>query len=116
MKIQKDRLVDEFTSAITAYQTVQRKTIDLEKNAVRLARQQNQANIKPPNSGANNSNSGSYNGNNPSSLFEDNFVSNKQVSNIQMQEEIDLQALEEQESTIRELEVNYSYWNRVRFE
>ena len=31
LKIQRDRLVDEFTAALTAFQAVQKKTVELEK-------------------------------------------------------------------------------------
>ena len=94
MKIQRERLVDEFTAALTAFQTVQRKTMDIEKNAFRQAQANNIKIAKPP--GSKNSNK---------SIFEDNFVNNRGPTQTQMQEEIDLQALEEQERTIRDLEV-----------
>lgn len=108
LKIQRDRLVDEFTAALTAFQAVQRKTVELEKNAVRQARAGAVNISKPPgssNHSANNSQSSA------SHMFEDNFTSNKgqnqQSFQLQaQQEEVDLQALEEQERTIRELEVN----------
>jgi syntaxin 7 len=112
LKIQRDRLVDEFTSALTAFQAVQRKTVDLEKNAIRHARaatNQNQIS-KPPGGSNNSSGNNSYN---TTSLFEDNFVNSKGSSGganqtqIQMQEQVDLQALEEQEQSIRELEVRF---------
>lgn len=110
LKIQRDRLVDEFTTALTAFQAVQRKTVDLEKNAVRQARGANVALSKPP--GSNNSSMGSYN---TSSMFEDNFVSGNQRGQTQeqLQEEIDLQALEDQERTIRELEENIVSVNEI---
>lgn len=97
--------MDEFTAALTAFQAVQRKTVELEKNAVRQARGAVQIS-KPPS--ANNSQSNSAN------LFEDNFTSASNKSNLQMQaqqEEVDLQALEEQERTIRELEVDLMHIN-----
>lgn len=105
MKIQRDRLVDEFTAALTAFQSVQRKTVDLEKNAIRQARSANVALNKPP--GSNHSSMGNYT---TASMFEDNFVSGNQRGQTQeqLQEEIDLQALENQERTIRELEVGIS--------
>lgn len=106
LKIQRDRLVDEFTSALTAFQAVQRKTVDYEKNALKEARShvnQSQPIARPPQQG-NRSNGSSY-GNGP---FEDNFVgmgmSQQSQQQAQMQEDIDLQALEEQERNIRELE------------
>lgn len=100
LKIQRDRLVDEFTAALTAFQAVQRKTVELEKNAVRQARGAVHIS-KPPGSSHQSTNSQS----NSSSMFEDNFINNKGQTQQQMQEEVDLQALEEQERTIRELEV-----------
>lgn len=78
----------------------------MEKNAVRQARAGAVNISKPPgsNNSANNSQSSA------SHMFEDNFTSNKgqnqQSFQLQaQQEEVDLQALEEQERTIRELEV-----------
>lgn len=105
LKIQKDRLVDEFTAALTAFQAVQKKTVDIEKNQLRMARANNFNIPKPPGSSQNTNNK---------SFFMDTFTSsnsNKSDSGqmqTQMQEEIDLQALEEQERTIRELEVSSS--------
>lgn len=105
LKIQRDRLVDEFTAALTAFQAVQKKTVELEKNAVR----QSKAHIsipKPPSNKTNNSYS--------DSPFENNFVDNRgQTQAQQQQEEIDLQALEEQERTIRELEENIVGVNEI---
>lgn len=100
LKIQKDRLVDEFTAALTAFQAVQKKTVDIEKNQYRQARSNNYNIAKPPSS----QNKGG---------FFDNFSSppgnrttqGSMQMQTQMQEEIDLHALEEQERTIRELEV-----------
>lgn len=107
MKIQRDRLVDEFTASLTAFQAVQKKTIDLEKNAVRQAK----ANVpipKPP------SNRSTNNSGFSDSPFENNFIENRGQTQAQMQqEEIDLQALEEQERTIRELEENIVGVNEI---
>ncbi|XP_058831456.1 syntaxin-7 [Topomyia yanbarensis] len=112
LKIQRDRLVDEFGAALTAFQSVQRKTVDLEKNAIRLARGAHVTLNKPP--GSNNSSMGSYNN---SSMFEDNFVTSSHgqrgQTQEQLQEEIDLQALESQEQTIRELEENILSVNEI---
>lgn len=101
LKIQKDRLLDEFSSAVSAFQAVQKKTVDIEKSQYRQARSNNVSISKPPSSQAN-SNS------NKSSFFMDTFSSSTnggQQMQTQMQEDIDLQALEEQERSIRELEV-----------
>lgn len=112
LKIQKDRLVDEFTAALTAFQAVQKKTVDIEKNQYRQARS-NKINLaKPPGSQNGSSNKGTF--------FMDTFASNSNNNNnisnksqqqsqmqTQLQEDIDLQALEEQERTIRELEVRF---------
>ncbi|KAG5681065.1 hypothetical protein PVAND_010531 [Polypedilum vanderplanki] len=107
LKIQRDRLVDEFTAALTAFQAVQKRTVDLEKNAIRQAK----ANVtlpKPPSSNKSTSNSFSE------SQFENNFVDNRGPTQAQLQqEEIDLQALEEQERTIRELEENIVGVNEI---
>lgn len=110
LKIQKDRLVDEFTAALTAFQAVQKKTVDIEKNQYRQARSNNFNLAKPPKSQAN-----------KNASFFDDFSpppSNKTSQGTmqmqsQMQEEIDLQALEEQERTIRELEDNINGVNEI---
>lgn len=105
LKIQRDRLVDEFTSALTAFQAVQRKTVDIEKNAVRQARANSYNINKPP--GSNNNNQGNK------SFFEDNFITRKGPTQTQMQEDIDLDALEEQERAIRKLEENIVGVNEI---
>lgn len=113
LKIQRDRLVDEFTAALNAFQKVQQKTVDLEKNAVRQARGAHVTLNKPP--GSNHSSMGSSANYNNASMFEDNFVSGQRgQTQEQLQEEIDLQALENQERTIRELEVRYDDDYQVR--
>lgn len=115
LKIQRDRLVDEFTAALTAFQAVQRKTVDLEKNAVRQARGAHVALSKPPGSNHSSMGSGGTGSNyNNASMFEDNFVSGQRgQTQEQLQEEIDLQALENQEQTIRELEENILSVNEI---
>ncbi|EDW72787.1 uncharacterized protein Dwil_GK17194 [Drosophila willistoni] len=125
LKIQRDRLVDEFTAALTAFQSIQRKTADIEKNALRQARAQNYNISHPPggsnsSSARNNSNSNSHNASSNNS-FEDNFFNHKssqqsqqqQQIQTQMQEQVDLQALEEQEQAIRELENNIVGVNEI---
>lgn len=112
LKIQRDRLVDEFTAALNAFQKVQQKTVDLEKNAVRQARGAHVTLNKPP--GSNHSSMGSSANYNNASMFEDNFVSGQRgQTQEQLQEEIDLQALENQERTIRELEENIVSVNEI---
>lgn len=105
LKIQKDRLLDEFAAAVSAFQAVQKKTVDIEKNQYRQARSNNVAIPKPPGGslGAN-SNKGSF--------FMETFSAPQQSGQMQsqLQEDIDLQALEEQERTIRELEVRSTYF------
>lgn len=103
LKIQKDRLLDEFAAAVSAFQAVQKKTVDIEKSQYRQARSQNVAIPKPPGSSGNNSNKGSF--------FMDTFSAPQQSGQMQsqLQEDIDLQALEEQERTIRELEVGSNF-------
>ena len=103
--------MDEFTSALTAFQAVQRKTVDYEKNALKQARSHAHQSVpiaRPP-PGSRGHTSSSYN-NGP---FEDNFVSQQNQQQAQMQEEIDLQALEEQERSIRELEENIVGVNEI---
>ncbi|KAM7357827.1 syntaxin 7 isoform 1-T2 [Cochliomyia hominivorax] len=130
LKMQRDRLVDEFTAALTSFQVcyyffyckfdltaaltsfqaVQRKTVDIEKNQVRQARANHYNIAKPPGS-SNNASNGSNN-----SFFEDNLFGRKsqqQQQQTQMQEDIDLQALEEQERAIRELEENIVGVNEI---
>lgn len=109
LKIQRDRLVDEFAAAITSFQSVQRKFVDLEKQSVRQAYENKPIALKPPGSAGGGSNSSQTNG---FSAFEDNFVS-RGPTQAQMQEEIDLQALEEQERSIRELEENIVSVNEI---
>lgn len=84
--------------------------MDIEKNQVRQARA-NQYNIAKPPGNTTNASNGSNN-----SFFEDNLFGRKsqQQHQTQLQEEIDLQALEEQERAIRELEVfTYSIHNYI---
>lgn len=109
LKIQRDRLVDEFTASLTAFQAVQRKTVELEKNAIRQAKAANAVLPKPP--GSNKSTNNSYH--ESTGPFENNFLDNKGPTQMQMQEEFDLQALEEQERTIRELEDNIVGVNEI---
>ncbi|CAD7002306.1 syntaxin-7 [Ceratitis capitata] len=116
LKIQRDRLVDEFTAALTAFQALQRKTVDIEKNAVRQARSHSYNISKPPGTNSSNGSGGTSGSNNSGSFFEDNFFnrkSNQSQQQTQMQEEIDLQALEEQERQIRELEENIVGVNEI---
>lgn len=103
LKIQKDRLLDEFASSVSAFQAVQKKTVDIEKSQYRQARSQNVTIPKPPGSQGSNSNKGSF--------FMDTFSSPQQSGQMQsqLQDDIDLQALEEQERTIRELEVSIDF-------
>lgn len=108
LKIQKDRLVDEFTAALTSFQALQTKFVELEKNAVR--QQKNAAGVtiaKPP---ASKNFAGRFGESAPNLVDDFGSSSNQQ---IQMQEEIDLQALEEQERTIRELEDNIVGVNEI---
>lgn len=63
---------------------------------------------KPPGSNKLTSNSAESSG-----PFENNFIDSKGPTQIQMQEEVDLQALEEQERTIRELEDNIVGVNEI---
>lgn len=98
--------LDFHANHINCLQLVQRKTVDIEKNAVRQARANSYNISKPP--GSNNNSQGSN-----KSFFEDNFINRKGPTQTQMQEEIDLQALEEQERAIRELEVCIYHFCRL---
>jgi syntaxin 7 len=82
--------------------------VDLEKNAIRQAKAANATILKPPGS-----KSASNSFPDSSGPFENNFIDSKGPSQVQMQEEIDLQALEEQERTIRELEDNIVGVNEI---
>ncbi|XP_067644335.1 syntaxin-7 [Eurosta solidaginis] len=116
LKIQRDRLVDEFTAALTAFQGVQRKTVDIEKNAVKQARAHSYNISKPPGTNSSSGGRSTSGSNNSGSFFEDNFFnrkSNQSQQQTQMQEEIDLHALEEQERQIRELEENIVGVNEI---
>lgn len=114
LKIQRDRLVDEFAAALTAFQSVQRKFVDLEKHAVRQAYENKNIAINKPPPGSKGS-SGSGGGSSSFSVdpFEDSFVTNKGQTQAQMQDDMDLQALEEQERSIRELEENIVSVNEI---
>uniref|UniRef100_A0A336N2K0 CSON008969 protein n=1 Tax=Culicoides sonorensis TaxID=179676 RepID=A0A336N2K0_CULSO len=111
LKIQRDRLVDEFAAALTAFQTVQRKFVDLEKHAVRQAYENKNIAINKPPPGSKGS-SGSGSATTFADPFEDSFVSRSQTQ-AQMQDDMDLQALEEQERSIRELEENIVSVNEI---
>jgi syntaxin 7 len=108
LKIQKDRLIDEFTAALTAFQALQTKFVELEKNAIRQAKNAAGVTIsKPP--GSSKISAGKFG----DSLNFSDEVGHSNSQQIQMQEEIDLQALEEQERTIRELEENIVGVNEI---
>ncbi|EDV96149.1 GH16098 [Drosophila grimshawi] len=119
LKIQRDRLVDEFTAALTAFQAIQRKTADIERSALHQARANNFSIAHPPGSTRSSSTTNGSSAEN-GSFFEDNFFNRKsnqqqqqQQLQTQMQEEVDLQALEEQERAIRELENNIVGVNEI---
>lgn len=101
LKIQKDRLVEEFARAVNEFQNVQKKTVDIEKNQIRAAYSNNVTISMPPNI---TSNKGAYSMDTFSSSG--NNRSQQGQMQTQLQEDVDLQALEEQERNIRELEVS----------
>lgn len=104
--------MDEFAAALTAFQTVQRKFVDLEKHAVRQAYEnKNIAINKPPPGSKGSSGSGGVSSYSVDP-FEDSFVTKGQTQ-AQMQDDMDLQALEEQERSIRELEENIVSVNEI---
>lgn len=106
LKIQRDRLVDEFTAALTAFQAAQRKIVEIEKTAMRKSKAASASLPKPP---GNHRSTGD--GFEPA--IENNFFDSKTQSQMQMQDEVNLQALEEQERTIRELEDNIAGVNEI---
>lgn len=99
--------MDEFAAALTAFQTVQRKFVDLEKHAVRQAYENKNIAINKPPPGGSKGSSGSGGGFTVDP-FEDSFV-----TQTQMQDDAELQALEEQERSIRELEENIVSVNEI---
>lgn len=113
LKMQKERLVEDFSKAVNEFQTLQKKTVDIEKNQIRAAYSNNATISMPPNITSNKG--GSYS--------MDTFASTNNRSQqgqgqmqTQLQEDVDLQALEEQERTIRELEVSRFTMNYVLLE
>lgn len=110
LKIQKDRLIEEFSRAVNEFQNVQKKTVDIEKNQIRAAYSNNVTISMPPNI---TSNKGAYSMDTFSSSA--NGRSQQGQMQTQLQDDIDLAALEEQERTIRELEVgNRDVWRGNR--
>lgn len=110
LKLQRDRLLDDFGGAIGGFQAVQRKFVEQEKQFIRDIKaqhhQQQQQN--------------QHHGNNMPDLFdreqmsEDNDITFGRTQNIQIdQEEMDLRALEEQERSIKELEENIANVNEI---
>lgn len=105
LKLQRERLLDEFGSAINVFQEVQRKYVDQEKKFVREVKEHRHG--MWPKQGVmgddfNNDNSGDL-----------GFASQDIGSVQRQQEEIDLRALEEQERAIRELEENIANVNEI---
>uniref|UniRef100_A0A6M2DKP7 Putative snare protein pep12/vam3/syntaxin 7/syntaxin 17 n=1 Tax=Xenopsylla cheopis TaxID=163159 RepID=A0A6M2DKP7_XENCH len=91
LRIQRDRLADEFTNALNSLQATHREAVQREKNCVNEVRAAAKLNnFKPPPSS------------NKDQLLP--FQSNNQQIQAQIQEEIDLQALQTQEENIRQLE------------
>lgn len=76
---------------------------------MRQAKAANASVPKPP--GASKSTSNSYH--ESTGPFENNFIDSKGPTQLQMQEDFDLQALEDQERTIRELEENIVGVNEI---
>lgn len=103
LKLQRERLLDEFGSAINVFQEVQRKYVDQEKKFVREVKEHRHGLLIKQDDGSGNFSSGT-------TLEGDlGFAS----SQMQQQEEIDLRALEEQERAIRELEENIANVNEI---
>lgn len=101
LKLQRERLLDEFGSAINVFQEVQRKYVEQEKKFVREVKEHRLTALHKPGDG-------------------DNFSSGTTLeadlgfpSTQMQQEEIDLRALEEQERAIQELEENISTVNEI---
>lgn len=97
-RMQRERLQDEFTSTLNMFQTAQRSAAFKEKEQVRKARDQVYAEA--------------MSGHKRDQLIElqDNVNSRQQVM---VQEEIDLQALQEQEHSIQQLESDINEVNQI---
>lgn len=96
-KMQKDRLVDEFTTALNTFQATSRRAAQREKEQIQRVRANSGLNDPfPPPGGGRFSNQ----------LIElqDNTRTQTQ---IQLEDEMNLRLLEEQEQAIRQLEVNF---------
>ncbi|XP_063697143.1 syntaxin-7-like [Culicoides brevitarsis] len=100
LKLQRERLLDEFGSAINVFQEVQRKYVEQEKKFVREVKEhRHEMMSKHPTEDPLEADLG--------------FPSTHPASQIQQQEEIDLRALEEQERAIQELEENIANVNEI---
>lgn len=106
LKLQRDRLLDDFGGAIGGFQAVQRKFVEQEKQIVRDLKQQHHQIQNHEN--------------NLPDLFdreqmsEDNDITFGRTQNVHIQqEEMDLRALEEQEKSIKELEENIANVNEI---
>lgn len=99
-KMQKERLQDEFTSALNSFQAVQRNAATKEKEMVRKAK---------ASAGV-----GLFNERKQETLIElqDNRTQ-KQIQQQQLQEEQSLRMLEEQEANIRQLEIDINDVNQI---
>ncbi|XP_026470383.1 syntaxin-7-like [Ctenocephalides felis] len=93
LKIQRDRLADEFTNALNSLQATHREAVQRERNCVNEVRAAAKLNnFKPPPAS------------NKDQLLPFQSTHSQQQMQAQIQEEIDLQALQTQEENIRQLE------------
>ncbi|XP_043248389.1 syntaxin-7 [Colletes gigas] len=99
-KMQRERLQDEFTSALNSFQAVQRLAASKEKEMVRKAKAN--VGIAP------------YGEKKQETLIElQDSRTQKQIQQQQMKDEQNLRMLEEQEASIRQLESNISDINQI---
>ncbi|XP_076248559.1 syntaxin 7 [Calliopsis andreniformis] len=99
-KMQRERLQDEFTSALTSFQAVQKLAASKEKEMVRKAKAS--AGLPP------------YPEKKQETLIElQDSRTQKQIQQQQIKEEQNLRMLEEQEASIRQLESNISDINKI---
>ncbi|KOC63428.1 Syntaxin-7 [Habropoda laboriosa] len=99
-KMQRERLQDEFTSALNSFQAVQRLAASKEKEMVRKAKAS--AGIAP------------FGEKKQETLIElQDSRTQKQIQQQQLKEEQNLRMLEEQEASIRQLENNISDINQI---
>lgn len=103
-KIQRERLQDEFTSTLNLFQTAQKSAAQKEKEEILKAKEK--AFGEPF--------LASYNKTNQQLIELQDSNSTSRQQQAQVQEEADLRALQEQEESVRELEVLILFFNSLK--